>query len=271
MAKAPAPKEDPKDLVPQSPGAVPSFLAAKVQEHAGEGVSNAASDNLVPLVYIIHAMSARCNPKSPEYVENGTVGSIWLRNSGLPAIDGDEGIKVQPCHFGITWTEWIYPPKFDGSGFVAQHNERPAEAVEKPDPQDPERKLWLMPSGHVVRETRNHVVRVHLPNGSTMPYVIAMTGGNHTPSRGWMTMMSSKVVGGSQAPSYANFYRLKTKDKAFAKGTVPIWTVTDEGWVQTPEDFEAGAKLYEAFASGEKQMEVPADDLEPASGDNAAM
>lgn len=272
MAKAPAHKtEDPKDLVPTPPSGVPSFLAAKVEEHAGEGVSNDKDDQLIPLVYVLQAQSPQCNKRSSDYVEGAEAGAILLRNSGLPAISGDVGIVCQPIFFSKDFVEWI--PRSAGGGFVGRHDTRPPEAVDQPDPQNPNKTQILMPNKNELRETRYHVVRIYLPDGSKMPFVIPMSSSAHTSSRGWMAQMASKVIGGNQAPSYACLYRLKTKERTNAAGTWSTWEILDEGWVQSEEDFQAGADLYAAFASGEKKADIPVDDLEPHTsvGDNAAM
>ena len=268
MAKAPVKTEE--NLPATTAGNVPAFLAAAIAEHAGEGVSTLQEDNLVPLIYVLQAQSPQCNKRSPEYVDQAEAGSIWLRNSGLPAVNGEEGILFQPCFFERDWVEWV--PRDSGGGYAGRHKDRPAEAKELPDPKNPAKTQWTLPNGNTLAETRYHIGYVILDDGSTMPYVIPMSSSGHTVSRGWMFMMNSKQLGGNRAPSYACLYRLKTKERSNAAGTWFTWDVTDAGWVTTQADFDRGADLHKAFALGEKQVDTAApQDEEAPHGENAAM
>lgn len=270
MAKAPEPKATAENLPATTAGtALPAFLAASVAEDAGKGVSNDAADNIVPLIYLLQSGSKQCKPRDPDYIQGAKEGDIWLRNSGRPLISGEEGILVQPCFFGKYWQEWKLPR---GSGPGDRHNERPPEAQEVPDPEKPDRKIWMMPNGNQITETRTHVVRVFLPTGEKLPYVVNFSSSGHTVSRTWMAMMGVKRVGNDQAPSYACLYRLKVKGRTRGPDSWVVFDPSDAGWVQTQEDYDAGKALYEAFASGEKIAEAE-HEPEPAAAtdDDAAM
>jgi hypothetical protein len=257
MAKPPAKTEQTALATTQDP-AVPAFLGDKVAQDAGKGVSTLAEDNLVPLIYILQAQSPQCNKRSPDYVEDAESGSIWLRNSGLPAINGEDGMLFQPCFFQKDWVEWI--PRGQGGGYVGRHQEKPSEAVEKNiDPQNPDKMAWVLPNGNTVVETRYHIGYVFLEGGRKMPYVIPMSSSAHTASRGWMFLMNSRMVGDAKAPSWAGLYRLKTKEKTNKSGTWFTWDITDAGWVQTEQDYIQGAELHESFAIGERQIAAEED------------
>jgi hypothetical protein len=243
----------PAKAVAPTEAQLPSFLQDRMADDAGKGISNAADDNLVPLVYIIQSNSNRANKRHPDYVEGGEAGAIWLRNSGLPAISGDDGIIFQPCAFTKDWVEW----KPNRGGYAGRHAVRPADAVEKNiDPNDPDRMQWIRPNGNIVQETRYHIGNVY-HNGQRLPYVIPMTGSGHTVSRGWMTRMKTKAMPGLKgtAPSYACLYHLKTKDTSNAKGDWCTWEINDAGWVLTADDYDAGAELNAAFDTGEKSVD----------------
>ena len=256
MAKPPAKTEE--NLPAVTGGSVPAFLAGLAAEDAGKGVSTLAEDNLVPLIYILQAQSPQCNRRSPDYVEGAESGSIWLRNSGLPAIDGEEGLLFQPCYFQKDWVEWV--PRSAGGGYVGRHEEMPPEAEEKNiDPQNPEKKFWVLPNGNTVVETRYHIGYVILEDGRAMPYVIPMSSSAHTASRGWMFLMNSRQLGSAKAPSWAGLYRLKTKERTNKSGTWFTWDITDAGWVASPEDYARGADLHESFARGERKIAAEED------------
>ena len=268
MTKTPAKTE--QSAVVSAKDNVPAFLAEKIAQDSGKGVSTLQEDNLVPLIYILQAQSPQCNKRGPEYVEGAEDGAIWLRNSGLPAISGDEGILFQPCYFQKDFVEWI--PRGAGGGYVGRYPDRPADAVEKNiDPQSPDKLAWVLPNGNTVVETRYHIGYVITDQGA-LPYVIPMSSSAHTASKGWMFLMNGKQMSGSKAPSFACYYRLKTKSRTNKAGTWSTWDITDAGWVQSEAEYNRGADLHESFASGERQIgEEDATHAQAPAGDDAAM
>lgn len=255
------------EVVAAAGGAVPAFMAERAKADAGKGTSQLADDNLVPMVYLLQSGSPQTKSRDPDYIPGAKEGDIWLKNSGLPPIDGDVGMLFQPCFFAKNWVEW----KPNRGGFAGAHDERPAEAAEKEiEVEGKLRKVWMLPSGNLVNEVRSHIGRVFLPDGSKMPYVIPMTGSQHTVSRGWMARMNTKTIAGidGPAPSWACLYRLKVKGRKNDDGSWVVYDIYDEGWVQTAEDYEAGAKLHASFASGEKKADTS--DLGGATGGEGA-
>lgn len=259
------------NVVPLKEEGLPPALAGRMSQDAGKGASRAQEDNLVPLVYILQAQSPQVNKRGAEHIEGAEPGSIWLRNHPHPIVDGEEGILFQPCYFTKDWVEWV--PRSKGGGYAGRHPNRPAEAEEKPDPENPNKNRWMLPNGNEVRETRYHIGLVHLPSGK-VPYVIPMSSSGHTVSRQWMFMMNSKQIPGQNgsAPTWACLYRLRTKERTNAAGTWFTWDVSDAGWVQTEEDYDAGRDLNAAFETGAKVVDEPevSAEQQPA-GDDAAM
>src|SRR5580698_7538983 len=95
-----AEKPSDKTNVPAMVGEqVPDYLRTQVAESTGKGVSTDASDNLVPLIYILDAKSPQCDQNEAAYMPGARAGTIWLRNFSRPLVDGNEGILFQPCHF----------------------------------------------------------------------------------------------------------------------------------------------------------------------------
>jgi hypothetical protein len=266
MAKAAASEETNLPSVPE-PGTVPAFLKESVVKDAGKGVSTRAEDNLVPLIYILQAQSPQAQRKDPNYVEGGEAGAIWLRNSGVPAINGDDGILFQPCYFHVDWVEWI--PRSKGGGFVGRHLERPADAEQKQDPQNPNKFRWVRPNGNEVVQTRYHTGYVIFED-MAIPYVIPMTSSGHTVSRNWMFMMNRKKAFGVKPPSWACLYRLRTKPRTNAAGTWMTWDISDAGWVQEQDEYNRGEELNNSFEAGEKMVETPVQ-FEEVDPDSAPM
>ena len=255
-------------------GALPSFLADLAKEDSGKGVSRDQSDNIVPLIYVLQALSPQCNKRGPDYIEGAEDGAIWLRNSSEGVVSGEDGILFQPCYFQKDWVEWV--PRAAGGGFAGRHDEKPGEAVEKSlDPEKPDRLSWVLPNGNTVMETRYHIGYVHLPDGRRLPYVIPMSSSAHTVSRGWMFLMNSKSSDGGKtvAPAWMALYRLRTKAKTKNGFNWSLWDVSDAGWIQSADDYTRGLALYNSFEGGEKIVEAPAsqDIADPISPESAAM
>jgi len=228
----------------------PAWLEDHMDEDAGKGLSKDSADNLVPLIYLLQPTSPQAEPRNPAYIEGAQPGMIWLKNHADGIIDGEnEGMLVQLCHFSKGVLEWI--SRDDGGGFVARHEKMPENAERVQDPDDPRIVRYATPDGHELIETREHVVRVFLPNGEKWAAVIPMAGTQHSVSRGWMTMMNGKLVSGKSAPIFAGLYRLRSTYKTNKKGSWFLWTVSDEGWV-SPEDYVEGKNLFAAFSQGDK-------------------
>lgn len=273
MARKPTQKSTAVAVQKQQSTAVMS-LADAMAADAGKGVSKAAEDNLIPLIYVLQSNSPQVNKRSADYIKGAEPGNIWLRNCANPIVDGEEGIVFQPIFFSKDWVEWIV--RNEGGGFVGRHSELPQEAVNKPDPQNPKRIRWVLPNGHEVVETRYHLGFVWLKMGKEtvrMPYVIPFTSTGHTVSKSWMVLMNQKALGKGTAPSFACLYRLRTRQRTNAAGEWFSFDVSDERWLEDGEAeayFEAKA-MFDAYASGSgRGFDVEAD-TGGAASDDAAM
>jgi hypothetical protein len=253
MPKAPKVLEEQPLTSVQS---APAFLASSIKEDAGKGVSMAAEDNLVPLIYVLQSNSPQVNKRDPDYVEEAEPGSLWLRSSGMPAINGETGILFQPCHFSKDFVEW--DPASRGR-FQGRHLKMPADARQIPSEKNPKKLIWRRENGNDVIETRYHIGYVLFEDGRPpMPYVIPFSSTGHTVSRGWMTLMGAKQLpGAGRAPSWACVYRLTTRQRTNDAGTWFVISVADAGWVQSAEDYNRGKALHESFERGEKGIEAP--------------
>lgn len=257
---APPPKPG-KAVAVQKKTALPTFMAKKIAKDAGKGVSTAQEDNIVPLIYILQTNSPQVNKRDPKYIEGAEAGNIWLRNSADPIVDGEAGFLFQPCAFYKDFVEWI--PRKKGGGYVGRHDSIPADAklteVEGDDGNVREQYVRKAKGheGNEIVETRYHAGIVHLEDGSRLPYIMALTGSGHGFSRTWMTQMNAKVVDGVKAPSWACVYRLRTQFRQNPSGSWYMYEVVDGDWVESAEDYDAGAALHAAVTSGAKVAEAP--------------
>jgi hypothetical protein len=263
-----------------SAGMSTDFAQAMSEHASGQGLSQAADDNLVPLMYILQKLSPQVEPKKAEYIEGAKVGQIWLKQTGVFDADISEqadGLIAQPCHFSKWIMEWI--PREQGGGLVGRYDMQIGETAEQAlnrhqrtfdrivDPKNPKRTRLVTPDGHELIETREHVCRIFIgndPNRATAA-VVTMSGTNHTVSRGWMMTMNSKSMNGQRLNSYTSLYRLRTKWNQNDQGDWFNYVVDDLGRLDEvgeaieldwSRELAAGKALADAFGTGEKKTNV---------------
>lgn len=223
---------------------IPDELASIIGDGGGRGISEAAADSIIPLVYILQSNSPQVIPRNPKQIDGACAGDFYLKDSGLPTIPGDHGMVAQSCYFSKAWVEWL-PER---SGYVTQHVDRPVEAREvEREVEGRLRKFWEMPGGNIVTETRYH----YLLHGDR-PFVLPLSSTGHTASRIWMALMNGfRYPNGKKADSWSRRYQLLTVP--MSKGQMNWFTlrVVDLGWV-TAAEFRAGEALYNSIVSGEK-------------------
>ncbi len=254
MAKKTKAKAKPSTAVVVKKANLPSTVLDAAKMHAGKGISDRAEDNIVPLIYLLQALSPPAQKGHERYIKGAEAGDIWLRN--LPPesciVKAEDGLVFQPCHLLVCWIEWL--PK--RGGFVARHASRPREAElteVKGDDGSP-RKVWLMPNKNIVGESREYAGFAYVDGRDPMPYVIPLSGSGHTVGRQWMTTMrEERLPDGSRAPIFMNLWRLTPKLRTKNNNSWYMYEVSKEGSVQTAEEVLRGAALHDAFAAGTKQ------------------
>lgn len=303
MAKAVQKKAAPA-AKPGKQVAAPSSKALKtadvdvmlLMEHdAGRGVSTAAEDNIIPLIYKLHTSSPQVLKQKSEYIKGAVAGNIWPRGSKT-LIDGEEtGLPFIPVAFKKWWMEWGAER---GEGFFGRHpydaadenKGRPADASYVEDPKKAGGGVWVRENGHVLIETREHAGLAFI-NDQWTGSVVSMASTDHGASRTWMGLMkdkripkveNGKIVGytDKRAPCFAYVYNIKTVAKSNDKGDWHGWAVEDgmgDGEITfVPIDVEGGGPLYllarqlaDDFESGVKQTEAPVDVGDGPSDDDS--
>jgi len=215
---------------------------------AGRGTSQAAEDNIVPLIYILQANSPQAK-KGPDRIEGAEAGDFWLRNDAHPIVKGEEGLIFQPCAFSKGVVEW----QPNRGGFVAHHERMPADAVQRPSTTNPNKLVWVNEDGNELVETRYHAGLVHRPGLAPVPYVLPLSSTNHAASRQWMVMMNGKTFeDGSKKPSFGFLYKLTTRHRTNAYGEWFGLAVEDYEKIKSREDYERGKALADAYEAGAK-------------------
>ena len=257
VASRTAPKVPPKSTqVPAKAGtnaAVPDYL--RNEAGVGTGLSTDASDNLVPLIYILQPLSPQVMKKNPAYIPDAEAGDIWLKNANDPIVKGDEGIIFQPCHFWKSWTEWV--PRDKGGGFVATYADEGNAPVNIPDDAEKEEGgfNYIRENGNKIVANRNYAGFVYGHGPFPLPFVIILASTGHTFGRQWMTAMNNALIaeGGGKYPIWAKKWKLTTVHKSNTEGEWFMYEAHPiEGYV-SKEEFAAGKKLNLSFSTGEKR------------------
>ena len=247
-------------------------------EQTGRGVSTAADDNLVPLVYCLDAKSPQVDRRDGKYVEGAEAGDIWFRNAppDLEIVKGTVGVLVQPCYFYKDVGEWV--PRKSGGGLVCRHPQEKAKDVPGAKPGhnretgEARANIWFTEDGdRDLIETRNHAIIVYFPNGRTMAYLMPLKSTGHSVSRAWMTQINNQIIQegpkkGTPWDSFARLYHLTTEQRHDNEGNKWFNFVTKEGSWATKEQYLAGRKLCLQFTSGEKKAAADEAVTEPAAG-----
>ena len=255
MAKAQANKteaqtEESTALTVAGGSSLPAHLLGKMEQHAGLGTSQAADDNIVPMITILQALSPQLNSTRAEFIEGAKQGQILLKNSEQPLSDT---IIFQPCYYFRKVVEWV--PRNKGGGFVAHHDTMPDDVEERVDSEG--KKKWVRKSnGNECIDTRYHVGHVVTEDGSLLPYVIPLSGSGHNVSRQWHTIMNAvRLPNGEVPPSFARLYKLKTVMKTKNNNSWFTFDVSSAGWADEAQ-FDRGLILNGDFAKGEKNVDT---------------
>jgi hypothetical protein len=245
---------------------LPSEMEEMMREDSGKGTSQAAEDNIVPLIYILQSNSPQVIKRNDAYIEGAEPGDIWLRHATHPIMKGSEGFLFVPCYWWKDWVEWI--PRDKGGGFVGrlpvQHDDKgklmpPPRAKEVRDPKSPNKLQFFTADGNEMVLTSNHAgFALAEGNGRPLPYVVPMKSTGLTVSRTWMASMNSKrSTDGRVLPSFAYKYRLITRHRKNKDGEWFVFDVSDAGPMTATDKqlYLDSRNLEMAFASGAKIAE----------------
>lgn len=235
--------------------ALQKSLKDRIKKDANKGLSTNMSDNIVPLVYVLQAQSPQTQKRNEKYVEGAEAGSLWLRNSADPIVDGEEGFDFQPCFYWRGFIEW----QPNRGGFVARHNSKPEGTKVKKIKNDKgdEVEAMVTPAGNILVESMEWAGFV-LGRGAPMGYVIPCSGSNRGFSKELMTALNNRFdEDNNKLPAWWNIVRIKSKYRTNDKGSWFMFDFDPEiGEISTEEDYIRGQRLNAAFEGGEKQAAV---------------
>jgi hypothetical protein len=241
-----------KAVDPQLPAEQDEYLAL-TEQYAERGVSFKAEDQLVPLIYVLQALSPQVDKRGDNYIEGAEAGDFWLRNSLKPIRNGEEGIEAIPVDMIRTWIEWL-PNR---AGFVARHDTPPMDMVSRMIRGDDgrEREAMVRGNGNLIVDTREFYIMV---DGD--PYVFPCSSTKHTFARSWQTMFHrfKHPKTGKILPAFAHKYRLCTVPQSNAIGKWFGLKFEDAG-ASTVEELKAGITFSNAIVEGARKAEAPID------------
>jgi hypothetical protein len=239
-----------KAVEPQLPAEQEEYLAL-TEQYAERGVSFKAEDQLVPLIYVLQALSPQVEKRGDNYIEGAEAGDFWLRNSLDPIRNGEEGIIAVPVDMFRTWIEWL-PNR---GGFVARHNAPPGDMVAKMIRGDDgrEREVMVRGNGNFIVDTREFYIMV---DGD--PYVFPCSSTKHTFARSWQTMFHrfKHPKTGKILPAFAHKYRISTVPQSNVHGKWFGLKFEDAG-KSSLDELKAGIAFSNAIAEGERKAEAP--------------
>lgn len=273
-----APEPEPPALPGQA--APPAYLQERLAADAGKGVSHRQEDNLIPIIYVLQSQSPQVLRRNPAFIEGAEAGFLWLRNSPLPLINGEEGVAFQPCYFNIDYVEWLPRDSGGGSGggFIARHLKLPDDAQKMVDERNPNKVWWVRENGNEIIETRNHYGFIlgglyalkEWPK-AVWPFMIPLSNSGHSVSRSWMTLMNQFFGPNGEEPvSFSRYYHLTTKLRTNSQGEWFVINPEDGGWVRSAEEYDRGLALHRAIAAGELKAEAPVENSEDTDSSDRA-
>jgi len=257
---------------------LPATLRDRAVKDAGRGLSSAADDNLIPLIYCLTVNSPQASAKNPAYIEGARPGDLWLRGAQVPIIaaadEADSGAEFQPAYFGKEWLEWL-PNR---GGFAGRHpwNEGipPSGARRIPNPERKGRLKWVLGENDLVesRFFAGHVRPLGDEEAHWLPYIIPFKGTGHTVARQWMNDANNLFLAGGSRPDplWLHRYQILTQWKQNDAGEWYIPLVNYLGPIASEEHYERGERMNSAFSSGALQAAVDEDLAQQADHPAAA-
>lgn len=290
MAAAAAVKEkEGTQVALKEEAGLPAEMQAMMEEDAGQGFSQDATDRIMPFVALLQDMSPEVKKRDPQYVEGAEPGMIlnkatkklYAGNREEAEAKGLPMLKFQQCGFDHCIVEWV--PRDNGGGFVARHDlqgtvEQTMQALGAklvPDPKDPNKKVWKSGDGlHDMIDTRYHYGNiVDMDEGIIEPAVVAFSSTGHTASREWTTMHDNNKGRTKEGkifkrPSWSKLYTVRSKPKKNTKGDFFVFAIDDAGLVTDPDLYSEGKKLNQAIAAGTiRAAEEPTEGGPSSDGD----
>lgn len=205
------------------------------------------SDVVIPRIELAQALSPCLNRNKPEYIEGAQAGMFF--NSVTRELYG-ERVTVVPVFFKKQWLVW--KDREQGGGFRGAHDSPQEAALRiKEEPADQQKYFEAT-------ETAQQLVLVVKGDGSTEEAVISMARTKLKVSKQWNSMI--RLAGGDR---FSRMYDLVGVEESSDKGDFYNISILANGFV-SEETYHKAEALYEAIASGERNLNVDNSDGDDA-------
>lgn len=237
--------------------AVPADFIADLQQYAGAGQAQDASDFAIPFLQILQTGSPQVKIGNPKLIK-GATASMIMNTVNSELFDGQTGVIVVPCFFDTTFVEW--KPRESGGGLVQVHDRKTGERLEAQSQRD-EKNHSILPNGNEIRRTAQYFVLLVGKNGKASPAIISMSSTQLKVSRKWNTAIADAVINinGQQypAPSFAKKYRLTTVLETKNANDWFSWKIEDAGFIADKSLFTKAKEFYVSVSSGRVKAADP--------------
>ena len=239
------------------------FDIASLEADAGLGLQEVTQEDLaLPFLKILTAEAA-------ETVGGEARGADIFNSVTQEVFKGDVGIRVIPCLYQRRYIEWapqgtqgaplnIYTPKDKADKTMPKTEQRGKD----------DRTDYIVGSENYLENTAHHYVVVVDDDGRMETGLITMKKTALKKSKGWNSMMNSRIEMGKEgpfiAPSFRYRYHLTTEKAKNDKGQWNTWKITPDGPVlnfdekgnlEDPKDLEI-YNFCKAFAESIEEGSV---------------
>ena len=240
------------------------------------GFDEVTTDDIaIPFLRILADGSPQVKKRDGAYVEGAEPGMIY--NTVLSEVyDGEQGIKVIPCHYNRRFVEWI-PSETKGGGYVQSFD--PSDPIVNTTTRDDQGRDVLENGNYLANTAQFFVLFMHKELG-VQRALIAMTSTQLKKSRKWLAQAQSITAKGKNGvytlPLMSQVYTLSTMPESNDKGSWYGWDITRDKQLDLSNEDEASIfDTAVGFGNSVKQGEVQvksenADETWEGGSDNTA-
>lgn len=236
-------------------------MAGMMAADSGAGMEGAGIESFaIPFLMILQKGSPQVDEASGKAIEGAKAGMLFENISGS-LVDGKEGLTIIPCAYRRVFLHWSESKGFQGEilpeDVVKQRAEGKIVEVkgklyvpEKDGTVDAE-------ESDQINDARNHyVLIVDRKTGACRQALLSLGSTQIKKSRALMTALASVKVdaGGGKLispPTFANLVKVTTVPESNDKGSWFGWKFELDGFVSSPELYNAAKKFHAAVTKGE--------------------
>lgn len=218
---------DNKSVSKKNESNVIPFDIASLEADAGLGLQNITQEDLaLPFLKILTAESA-------ETIGGEARGGDIYNSVTQEVFKGDVGVKVIPCLYQRRYIEWA-PQGTQGAPLnIYTPKDKADKTMPTTEQRGDDRTDFIVGSENYIENTAHHFVVLIDDNGRMETGLITMKKTGLKKSKGWNSMMNSRIEMGKKgpfiAPSFRYRYHLTTEKAKNDKGQWNTWKILLDG------------------------------------------